>query len=72
MVESLHMAVTVWSLKIKITEEGAILYNDWSKVVHTNTKGHSGMFMTICREALLNITKKVGLVTARSTKTEIT
>ena len=34
-------------------------------------KGHTGMFTTMGRGAILNIAKKLGLVTASSTETEI-
>ena len=56
---------------IAITEDGAIIYIDGSHAVHTDAKGHSGMFTTMGRGALLNIAKKLGLVTVSSTETEI-
>ena len=48
---------------IKITEDGGIIYIDGSHVFHTDTKVYSGMFMTIGKGALLNIAKKLGLLT---------
>ena len=56
---------------IEITEDGAIIYIDGSHAIHTDAKGHSGMFTTMGRGALLNIAKKLGLVTVSSTETEI-
>ena len=56
---------------IEIAEDGAIIYIDGSHAIHTDTKGHSGMFTTMGRGALLNIAKKLGLVTISSTETEV-
>ena len=56
---------------IEITEDGAVIYIDGAHAVHTDAKGHSGMFTTMGRGALLNIAKKLGLVTVSSTETEI-
>ena len=52
-------------------EDSAIIYIDESHAVHSDAKGHSEMFTTMGRGALLNIAKKLGLVTLSSTKTEI-
>ena len=56
---------------ICITEDGAIIYIDGSHMIHVDTKGHSGMFTTMGKGAMLNIAKKMGLVTISSTETEI-
>lgn len=40
-------------------------------MVHADAKGHSGLFVTMGKGALINVVKKIGLVTSSSTETEI-
>ena len=47
------------------------IYIGGSHAVHADAKGHSGMFTTMGRGALLNKAKKLGLVTVSLTETEI-
>ena len=56
---------------IGITEEGAIIYIDGSHAIHADTKGHSGMYTTMGKGALINVARKLGLVTISSTETEV-
>ena len=56
---------------ICITEEGAIIYIDGSHAIHADTKGHSGMYTTMGKGALINVARKLGLVTISSTETEV-
>ena len=39
--------------------------------IHIDTKGHSGLFLTIGQEVIINISKKLGLVTTSSAETEV-
>ena len=48
-----------------------IIYIDGSHAVHSNCKGHSGLFLTQGKGAMINVSKKLGLVTNSSTETEI-
>ena len=57
---------------ICITEEGAIIYIDGLHTIHAHTKGHSGMYVyAMGKGALINVARKLGLVTISSTKTEV-
>ena len=56
---------------IEITEDGAIIYIDGSHAVHADAKGHSGMFTTMGRGAIMNVARKLGLNTVSSTETEV-
>jgi hypothetical protein len=48
-----------------------VIYIDGAHAVHSNCKGHSGLFLTQGKGAMINISKKLGLVTNSSTETEI-
>jgi hypothetical protein len=48
-----------------------VIYIDGSHAVHSNCKGHSGLFLTQGKGAMINVSKKLGLVTNSSTETEI-
>ena len=56
---------------ISITEDEAVIYIDGSHAIHNDTKGHSGMFTTMGKGALISAAKKLGIVTTSSTETEI-
>ena len=56
---------------IRITDEGATIYIDGSHAIHADTKGHSGLYTTMGKGALINVAKKLGLVTISSTETEV-
>ena len=40
-------------------------------MVHMDTRGHSGLFATMGKGAMLNVAKKLGMVTISSTETEV-
>jgi hypothetical protein len=48
-----------------------IIYIDGAHAVHNDCKGHSGLFVTQGKGAMINVSKKLGLVTNSSTETEI-
>ena len=48
-----------------------IIYIDCAHTVHSNCKGHSGLFVTQGKGAMISVSKKLGLVTNSSTETEI-
>ena len=56
---------------IRITDEGATIYIDGSHAIHADSRGHSGMYTTMGKGALINMAKKLGLVTISSTETEV-
>ena len=56
---------------IGITENGAVIYIDGSHAIHADTKGHSGLFTTMGKGAMISQAKKLGIVTTSSTETEI-
>ena len=53
------------------TKDEAVIYIDGSHAIHNDTKGHSGMFTTMGKGALISAAKKLGIVTTSSTETEI-
>lgn len=58
-------------LIIEITEDRAIIYINGAHVVHYDAKGHSGLFLTQGKGAMINVSKKQGIVTTSSTETEV-
>ena len=59
-------------LIIGIDDEGnTMIYIDGAHAVHGDCKGHSGLFLTLGRGAMINVSKKLRLVTVSSTETEI-
>jgi hypothetical protein len=51
--------------------ENTVSYIDGAHAVHTDCKGHAGLYLTMGKGAMINISKKIGLVTNSSTETEI-
>ena len=47
------------------------IYIDGSHAVHADGKGHSELYLTIGKGAMINVSKKLGLVTVSSTETEV-
>ena len=58
-------------LVISITSDGATIFIDGAHAVHMDAKGHSGLFATQGKGAMINVSKKLGVVTTSSTETEI-
>ena len=58
-------------LIIEITEKGAIIYIDDAHAVHYDAKGHSGLFLTQGKGVMINLSKKLGIVTTSSIETEM-
>ena len=58
-------------LIISITEDGAIIYIDGAHAIHTDARGHSGLYATMGKGAMINVSKKLGLNTLSSTETEV-
>ena len=48
-----------------------MIYIDGSHAIHADTKGHSGLFTTMGKGAMISQAKKLGIVTTSSTETEI-
>ena len=47
-----------------INDKGNVCaYVDGAHAVHSDSKGHSRLFVTIGRGAIINVSKKLGLVT---------
>ena len=59
-------------LIIAITKDGAIIFMDGLHAIHYDMGGHSGLFMTQGKGAIVNVSKELGLNTTSSTDTEIT
>ena len=71
-----HLMQYMWTwrflpLIIAIVGDRMIISIDGSHMVHADTKGHSGLFATMGKGAVINVAKKIGLVTSSSTETEI-
>ena len=58
-------------LIISVTDAGTFIYIDGAHAVHTDAKGHSGLFVTQGRGAMISVSKKLGVLTTSSTETEI-
>lgn len=58
-------------LIITINDDGAITCIDGAHTVHADAKGHSGLFNTMGKGAMINVSKKLGIVTNSFTETEI-
>ena len=48
-----------------------MIYIDEAHAVYSDGKCHSGMFVTMGHGAMINVSKKLGLVTTSSTETEV-
>lgn len=48
-----------------------VIYIDGAHMIHRDTKGHSGLFATMGKGAMISVAKKLGLVTISSTETEV-
>ena len=48
-----------------------IIYIDGDHVVHADSKGHAGLFLTMGKGAMVNVSKKLGVVTTSCTETEV-
>jgi hypothetical protein len=71
-----HLMRYLWTtryLPLIIINDGkdTIIYIDGAHAVHNDCKGHSGLFVTQGKGAMINVSKKLGLVTNSSTETEI-
>ena len=58
-------------LIISVGKDGTIIYIDGAHGVHPDARGHSGLFVTQGKGAMINVSKKVGVATTSSTETEI-
>ena len=57
---------------IAIDKENKVqIYIDRAHAIHIDRKGYSGIFLMIGRGRMINISKKLELVTLSSTKTEV-
>ena len=71
-----HLMSYLWTTRfipLIIMSDGkdTIIYIDGAHAVHSNCKGHSGLFVTQGKGAMISVSKKLGLVTNSSTETEI-
>jgi hypothetical protein len=71
-----HLMRYLWTtrfLPLIIMNDGkdTIIYIDGAHAVHNDCKGHAGLFVTQGKGAMINVSKKLGLVTNSSTETEI-
>ena len=71
-----HLMSYLWTtrfLPLIIMSDGkdTFIYIDGAHAVHSNCKGHSGLFVTQGKGAMISVSKKLGLVTNSSTETEI-
>lgn len=48
-----------------------VIYVDGAHAVHSDGKGHSGLFVTMGTGAMINVSKKLGVNTVSSTETRI-
>jgi hypothetical protein len=71
-----HMLQYLWTwrflpLIIKMINDQMVIYIDGAHMIHRDTKGHSGLFATMGKGAMISVAKKLGLVTISSTETEV-
>ena len=55
-------------LVISITQDRVTIYIDRAHTVHADSKGHSGLYTRKERGAMINVSKKLGIVTNSSTE----
>ena len=61
------------SLMVSIDENGkVIIYIDSAHTAHNNSKEHSGLYLMIEKKVIINVSKKLSLVTTSSIEIEIT
>ena len=48
-----------------------MIYIDGAHMVHMDTRGHSVLFTIMVKGAMLNVAKKLGMVTISFTETEV-
>ena len=58
-------------LIISITMDCMTIYIDRAHAVHVDAKGHSSLYATQKRGAMVKVSKKLGIVTNSSTETEL-
>lgn len=58
-------------LIISVIADGATIYIDGAHAIHPDTRGHSGLYVTQGKGAMMNVSKKLGVITTSSTETEI-
>ena len=59
-------------LIIGIGDDGnTVIHIDGAHAVHNDCKGHSGLYLTMGKGAMINVSKKLGLLTNSSTESEI-
>ena len=59
-------------LIISIDKEGEVyIYIDRTYTIYADDKNHLGLYLIIGKEAMINISKKLGLVTTSSTEMEV-
>ena len=71
------MSGYIWAIRflpliIAINKDSEVqIYIDGAYTVHIDGKGHSGIFLMIGKGRMMNVSKKLGLVTISSTKMEV-
>ena len=72
-----HLSGCLWltrylPLIISIDKDGeAHTCIDSAHAMHSDRRGHSGLYLTMGRGGMINVSKKLGLVTLSSTETEV-
>ena len=58
-------------LIIAMGDDGTVIYIDGAHAVHMDARGHSGLYLTLGKGAMINVSKKLSVATTSSTETEI-
>ena len=58
-------------LIISMGDEGTLIYIDGAHAAHMDARGHSGLFVTQGKGAMISVSKKLGVATTSSTESEI-
>ena len=71
-----HLMTYLWATRfipliIMSDRKEAIIYIDVTHIVNSNCKGYSGLFITQGKRVMINVSKKLGLVTNSSIETKI-
>lgn len=72
-----HLSGYLWATRylpliISIDDKGNVhVHIDGAHAVYGDGKGHSGLFLTMGKGAMINVLNKLGLVMTSSTETEI-
>ena len=71
LIKYLLLATRVLPLIVRNDGKDTVIYIKGAHAVHADYRGHSGLFVTQGKGAMVNVSKKLGLVIKSSKETEV-